>query len=74
MLIKELLSNPDFDVNCNYTIYDCRSGNKTWNEANILFSTLQDNEDNEFPAWILDLSVGYITIDIPRKSLVIEAI
>lgn len=74
MLIRELLSNPNFDVNCNYTIYDCRSGNKTWDDANILFSTLQDNEYDEFPTWIFNLSIGYITVDVENKSIVIEAI
>lgn len=69
MLIKDLICNNDFDVNCNYAIYDCRNTNKTWHEAKRIYYSSYDT----IADWILNLSIGYITIDTTRKCLVIEA-
>lgn len=69
MLIKDLICNNDFDINCNYAIYDCRNTDKTWNETKCVYHS----DDDEIAAWVLNLSVGYITIDTTRKCLVIEA-
>lgn len=68
MLIKDLICNDDFDVNCTYAIYDCRN-NKTWHEDKRIYYSSYDT----IADWILNLSVRYITIDTARKCLVIEA-
>lgn len=68
MLIKDLICNDNFDVNCNYAIYDCRN-NKTWHETKRIYYSNCDT----IADWILNLSIGYITIDTKRKCLVIEA-
>ena len=71
MLIGDLIYSDAFDVNCNYAIYDCRSG-KAWNESDLLFSTYREGYTKPLD-FILDLHVGYITIDLTDKCLVIEA-
>lgn len=72
MLVGDYIYNDDFDVNCNYTIYDCRNTNKCWEEADILFSTSRDGFHKPSD-WILDLHVQYVTIDVNNKCLVVEA-
>ena len=46
MLVGELIFNYDFDVNCNYEVYDCTDGGKTWDETPALFSTSRDGWKN----------------------------
>lgn len=72
MLIKDLLKN-DFDVNCNYTIYDCTEKDKNWHESPILFSTVNDGYIP--PESILNMNVKYVTLDIVQNTplLIIEA-
>lgn len=72
MLIKDLICNDDFDVNCNYAIYDCRNTDKTWDESECLYNSLYHTDDNTIADWILNLNIGYLTIDIHRKCLIIE--
>lgn len=72
MLIKDLICNDDFDVNCNYAIYDCRNTDKTWDESECLYNSLYRTDDNTIADWILNLNIGYITIDIHCKCLIIE--
>lgn len=71
MTIRKLICNEEFDVNCNYEIYDCRNG-KNWHEANIWWSTLRNGFETP-PKEVLDAKVGYITINYPHASFVIEA-
>ena len=69
MTIRELICNSEFDVNCNYEIYDCRKG-KTWDEASIWWSTLR-NGYGKPPQEVLDAHIAYIAMNYP--SIVIEA-
>lgn len=73
MLIKDLICNDDFDVNCNYAIYDCRNTDKTWDESKCIYQSWHPTYNDTIDNWILSLNIGYITIDTTRKCLIIEA-
>lgn len=67
--IKQLIDNSDFNVNCQYEIYDCSSG-ITWQETEPAYST---HIDTEAPSDDLcELYVCYVTMDVDRKTLIIE--
>lgn len=67
--IKQLIDNSNFDVNCQYEIYDCSSG-ITWQETKPAYST---HRDTKAPSdELCELYVCYITIDVNRKTLIIE--
>lgn len=71
MLVGDLVYNDDFDINCNYEIYDCTE-NDYWYEAPVIFSTFKDRWLKPLDR-ILDMHIKYITIDIKKNSIVIEA-
>ena len=63
MLVGDLVENREFDVNCNFEIYDCTEKGSDWqNEGWVI-----PNDK------ILAMRVQYIALDIERKALVIEA-
>lgn len=70
MLVGDLIYNDDFDVNCNFDIYDC-SGDKDWSEANLIHTNINNHEKPLDE--ILDMKIKYITFDTKRNSIVIEA-
>ena len=45
MLVGDLIYNDDFDVNCNFDIYDC-SDDKDWSEANLIHTNINNHEKN----------------------------
>lgn len=69
MLVGDLIYSDDFDLNCNYAVYDCHNG-KQWSEAPILFNTAKNGYGKPLDK-ILDMHVGYITIS--DNVLIIEA-
>ena len=72
MTIRELLNNNDFDVNSDYIIYDCRNTNKTWHEADVLLDSFRNGRYITSDR-ILDMRIKYVTIDIEKGCLVVEA-
>lgn len=70
MLVGDLIYNDDFDVNCNYSIYDCTEGKAHNDGAEIIFSTKTDGFIKPRPK-ILDMEISYITIE--DSTIVIEA-
>lgn len=69
MIVGDLIYNDDFDTNLNYAIYDCKDG-KQWHKANVLWSTKENGFHKPLDK-ILDMKVGYVTID--NNVLIIEA-
>ncbi len=70
MLVGDLIYNDDFDVNCNFDVYDC-SDDKDWSEANLIHTNINNYEKPLDE--ILDMKIKYITFDTKRNSIVIEA-
>ena len=60
LFVRDLIHN-EFDLNCQYIIYDCRNG-KSWHEAEVLYKSETDK--------ILDMHVKYVTIS--DNKLIIE--
>lgn len=58
MKLKELLDNEDFDVNCNYAIYDCSKPDTYWENGTRVFTTAKDCY---VPHEILEKEIKYIT-------------
>lgn len=69
MLIRNLIQNNDFDLECNYKIYDCTNDDVDWNNAELLYSSMHDDCSQK----ILDMKIKYITFDVEAKYLIIEA-
>lgn len=68
-----LMRRLQFDINCQFEIYDCTEKGADWQKgAKKIFSTIDEG-------WvipndkILAMRVQYITLDVERKALVIEA-
>lgn len=70
MVVGDLIYNDDFDVNCNYMIFDCSDKNKTWQEAELIFSTKRDGFVKPLDK-ILDMKISYITMS--NSNIIIEA-
>lgn len=70
MLVGDLIYNDEFDCNCNFEIYDCRENDKTWDKAEILWSTCTDGYHKPSDA-ILDMKIKYITTH--DDKIIIEA-
>lgn len=70
MLVGDLVYNNDFDVNCNYEIYDCTENGKTWHDAKMIYGTMRDGWKKPLDK-ILDMKIKYITAN--HQSIVIEA-
>ena len=73
MLVGDLVDNHEFDINCNFEIYDCTKRGTDWNDGGKkIFSTIDDG-------WvipgdkILEMRVQYMTLDLSRQAIVIEA-
>lgn len=73
MLVGDLVDNHEFDINCNFEIYDCTKRGTDWNDGvKKIFSTIDDG-------WvipgdkILEMRVQYMTLDLSRQAIVIEA-
>ena len=58
MKLKKLLNNRDFDVNCNYAIYDCPKEGQYWETGTMVFTTAKDCF---VPDEILEKEIKYIT-------------
>lgn len=71
MTVRDLFSNPTFDVNCRYVLYDCNDGRK-WNDAPILF--VSGNPGEELTESMMNKRIRYITIDRENNHLVVEVI
>ena len=76
MQVGDMVDNPDFDVDCDFEIYDCsaiRKGRQvSWDHGGMKVFVSKENE--HIPEdWILDMLVRYITLDTTRMVLVIEA-
>lgn len=76
MWVGDLADNPNFDVDCDFEIYDCSAKQKdrrvSWDDGGT--KVFASKEDEHIPAdWILDMLVRYITLDTARIVLVIEA-
>ena len=69
MLVGDLVYNNDFDVNCNYEIYDCTNV-ESWHEAEMIYGTMRDGWSKPLNK-ILDMKIKYITTN--HQSIVIEA-
>ena len=69
MLVGDLVYNDNFDVNCNYEIYDCPD-DRTWHEAGCIFNTKIDGWHKPMD-WILDMKIKYITTH--DGAIIIEA-
>ena len=70
MLVSDLVCNNDFDVNCNYAIYDCTEIGKSWDGgAHILFSTKGSEKPKDD---ILNMKIKHITMD--GNFIIIEAV
>ena len=74
MLVGDLVDNHEFDINCNFEIYDCTKRGTDWNDGGKkIFSTIDD-------VWvipgdkILEMRVQYMTLDLSRQAIVIENI
>ena len=70
MLVGDLIYNNDFDVNCNYEIYDCTEEGKPWYESEMIYGTMRDGWKKPLDK-ILDMKIKYITTN--HQSIVIEA-
>ncbi|MCQ2077638.1 MAG: hypothetical protein MJZ20_11560 [Bacteroidaceae bacterium] len=66
MLVGDLIYNDDFDINCNYTIY-----NGDWHNGNVVFSYARGAWNKPLDT-LLDKKINYITLDVERNELVIE--
>ena len=70
--VGDIFNNYNFDVNCNYDVYDCTKQGSDWQEgAPRVFSTLEDGDvipqDD-----ILNMVVSYMTLDSVRNTIVVE--
>ena len=73
MCIGDLVSNREFDVNCNLDIYDCTKPGADWtDDAKRIFSTIE-NGWVEPPDDILKMAIRYVTLDFSRHTIVVEA-
>lgn len=72
MLVGDLINNDDFDVNCNYAVYDCTNSAVHWNHLEPVFSTKKDGHTKPLYR-ILDMKIKYITMDTENNVLIIEA-
>lgn len=70
MLVGDLIYNNDFDVNCNYEIYDCTEKGRTWYDSKMILGTMRDGWKKPLDK-ILDMKIKYITTN--HQSIVIEA-
>lgn len=72
LTVGDIFNNYNFDVNCNYDVYDCTKQGSDWQEgAPRVFSTLEDGDvipqDD-----ILNMVVSYMTLDSVRNTIVVE--
>lgn len=73
MLLKDLIQNPDFDCNCHYSIYDMsnlKGTTKSWHDIQPVYNS-RYNTDKP-PDSLLNMKIGYITLDMIKHTLVIE--
>ena len=68
MLVGDSVYNNDFDVNCNYSIYDCTNGS-CWHEAKVIHTT--ETSWSKPLDEILDMKIKYITTN--DNAIIIEA-
>lgn len=73
MLVKELVCNHDFDMDCSFEVYDCTKRGVAWNNGGMkVFSTVDDGTV-EPPDNVLEMNVLYVTICRDGNMMVIEA-
>lgn len=69
MLVRDLVCNNYFDVNCNYEIHEVNK-NTTWHDGNVIFSTIRNGWVKPADA-ILNMHIKYITTN--GDVIVVEA-
>lgn len=57
--VGDLIYSGQFDVNCEWKVYDCTDENITWDDAEVLWSSADMHKPLDS---ILDMNIGYITI------------
>ena len=63
MTVRELILNPEFDLHCNFEIFDC--SRSTLENAPLIFSTIKYGaKGHRISKRILNLDVRFITLDI----------
>lgn len=73
MLVKELVCNRDFDMDCSFEVYDCTKRGTDWNNGGIkVFSTVDDGEVEPSDD-VLKMNVLYLTICQEGNMVIIEA-
>lgn len=71
MLVGDLVYSDDFDLNCNYEVYDCTEDGKQYGDgAEVIFSTKVNGFTKPLNS-ILDMKIKYITTN--ETAIVIEA-
>lgn len=69
MIVGDLISNNDFDVNCNFEVYSYQ-----WNdEGKLLWNTIRDGYSKP-PCALLDKKISYITVNRETGAIVIEIV
>jgi hypothetical protein len=71
MLVGDLVYSDDFDLNCNYEIYDCTEDGKQYGDgAEVIFSTKVNGFTKPLNS-VLDMKIKYITTS--ESTIIIEA-
>ena len=73
MLVKELVCNRDFDMDCSFEVYDCTKRGTDWNNGGIKVFSAVDDEAVDPPDNVLEMNVLYVTICRDGNMMVIEA-
>lgn len=66
MKLKKLIKNKNFDVNCNFRIYDTTLG--AWNCGNPSMVFASDG-DKKMPKWLKRAKVAYITTTVEESTV-----
>lgn len=69
MIVGDLIYNDDFNIDCDFEVYDCRIA-ENWQTAPLLFSTLINGGHKPLDS-ILDMRIKLITICESR--IIVEA-
>lgn len=69
LCVVDLIFDEDFELNCHYTVYDCRNDNSQ-QEAEVLYDSIEDRFRKPLDV-VLDLRIK--NISILENKLIIEA-
>lgn len=64
-----MIFDEDVELNCHYTVYDCRN-DKSWQEAEVLYDSIEDRFSKPLDV-VLDMRIKNISIS--ENKLIIEA-